>query len=485
MPTPIPGAPAACAAGLTLRTHPINGDCLLEIDGNALEENRADAILAALDFDPDPDDCGAHFLCDNCLDSGAHGEYGDQCATCAADSAECAECRELRGEAVTPPPDPDALARADAAMSAAVAAIAEAERAGTVSTPTAVVDPAHAAAVDARVRQLRADEEARRIIRAETSARIEMPAAFTLDALLSAEIADEPQLIKGLWPAGGNVLCAAQRKAGKTTTVHNLTRSLIDGEPFLDHFPVTGSRRVALFDFELAPSLLRGWLRDQGIRNPGALLVVPMRGRAASLDIRDDRTRARWATVLRDHGAEVLILDPLRPIIDSLGIDEWHGVGPLLQAFDALKEEAGIAEGLIVQHHGHHAERAAGDSRLVGWPDAVWDLTRDDPNDPRSFRYFGAYGRDVDVDKGLVSMYDGHRLAFAAGAAEAKRDRLAEDVAAFISANPGAKSSDIESAGIRGVSKNTVAAILKRAEAAGLVRVEAGPRGAKLAYPAE
>lgn len=355
----------------------------------------------------------------------------------------------------------------------------------TVDTTATEADSALEEAVAREAQRIRVQELARARVRAETAERIDMPTALTLTALLASDIADEPQLIDGLWPAGGNVLCAAQRKAGKTTTVHNLARSLVDAEPFLDHFAVSGSRRVALLDFELAPSLLRGWLRDQGIRNPAALLVVPMRGRGSSFDIRDDRTRTRWATLLRDHGAEVLILDPLRPIIDSLGIDEWNGVGPLLQAFDALKEEAGVQEGLIIQHHGHSAERAAGDSRLVGWPDGVWDLTRDDPNDPRSFRYFSAYGRDVDVDKGLVSMYDGHRLAFAPDAADAKRDRLAEELAAFVTANPGAKSSDIEAAGIRGVSKNTVAAILKRAEAAGLVRVEAGARGAKLAFPIE
>lgn len=483
MNAPLMGTPAAPAAPL-----------LAEPTPSAIE--RAFAELArSLGHDPDPDpmptayDCGDHLLAGSCLDADERGEHPHNphdCTTCAADRGDCDDCAALGFVAAvtaptTEPMTPPDSRAADAAMTAAVAALEERERLGL----PLVVDPVHEAAVEARIRQLRADDDARARIRAERAARVEMPDAFTLASLLDADLPDEPQLIEGLWPAGGNVLLAAQRKAGKTTAVHNLVRSLIDGDAFLDHFAVSETRRVALLDFELAPSLLRGWLRDQGIRNPEALLIVPMRGRAASLDIRDDATRTRWARLLRDHGADCLLLDPLRPIIDSLGIDEWHGVGPLLQAFDALKAEAGIKEGLIVQHHGHHAERAAGDSRLVGWPDAVWDLTRDDPNDPRSFRYFSAYGRDVDVDKGLVSMYDRHRLTFAPGAAEAKRDRLAEELAAYVTANPGAKVADIEAAGIRGVSKNTVAAILKRAEAAGLVRIEAGPRGAKLAFPVE
>ncbi|GMA89619.1 hypothetical protein [Homoserinibacter gongjuensis] len=42
--------------------------------------------------------------------------------------------------------------------------------------------------------------------------------------------------------------------AGKSTTVHNLLRSLVDGDDFLGEFAVTTARKVALLDFERSAS---------------------------------------------------------------------------------------------------------------------------------------------------------------------------------------------------------------------------------------
>src|SRR5690606_21317360 len=105
-------------------------------------------------------------------------------------------------------------------------------------------------------------------------------------------------------------------------------------------FPVNEKRRVMLLDFELSEATLQRWLREQGIKNVGAVSVLSLRGKARQFDILDDANRARIAEMIRGH--DVLILDPLRPLADALGLNEHTEMGRLLEAFDTLKVEAEI-----------------------------------------------------------------------------------------------------------------------------------------------
>jgi hypothetical protein len=281
-----------------------------------------------------------------------------------------------------------------------------------------------------RVRSMEISEEAKRRLAEKKAGALVIPKPYRLDAFLKREMPGEEYLIDGLWPVDGNVVFTAQRKFGKTTAVGNVCRSLVDGEPFMDYFEVLETRKVYLLDFEMTDRMLQGWLERQGIRNKRSITVHPLRGTASTFAITDDKTRALWARMIEDTGAEVLILDPLRPVIDALNIKEANEVGPLLQAFAALKVEAGIREGLVVHHHGHGAQRAVGDSRLETWPDAMWNGTMDDPNDPTSIHYFHALGRDVHVPRGVVLMDDFSRLEFKTNVEEEGKsvlfDRLVE-----------------------------------------------------------
>src|SRR5205085_2644660 len=105
-------------------------------------------------------------------------------------------------------------------------------------------------------------------------------------------------------------------------------------------------------------------------------------------------------------GADVIILDCLRPIFDAFGLDENHEAGRFLVALDALLAESGVSEACVIHHMGHGAERSRGDSRLLDWPDALWKLVRDKDeddesgmDDPMGSRYFSAYGRDVEQEQ--------------------------------------------------------------------------------------
>jgi hypothetical protein len=129
-----------------------------------------------------------------------------------------------------------------------------------------------------------------------------------------------------------------------------------------------------------------------------------MRGAITTFDILDPIGRREWADRLRPIGADVLILDCLRPVLDAFGLDENREAGRFLTAFDELLGLAGIGEAVVVHHMGHQGERSRGDSRLRDWPDVEWRLTRE-TDDPASPRFFTAFGRDVDIPETAIS-YD-------------------------------------------------------------------------------
>lgn len=181
-----------------------------------------------------------------------------------------------------------------------------------------------------------------------------------------------------------------------TTFTGNLTRSLVDGTPFLSGWKVHPVGRVCILDFEMSPSTARRWLGKQGIRNRKSVYLVSLRGKASTFNILDPVVRRAWEKRLAARDIDYLILDCLRPALDALGLDEHRDAGKFLGPLDALLNEAGIGEACVVHHMGHGGERSRGDSRLRDWPDVEWRLMREDDR-PNSPRYVTAFGRDVDI----------------------------------------------------------------------------------------
>ena len=173
----------------------------------------------------------------------------------------------------------------------------------------------------------RAQREARRRLDAETRGPVLHPVIETLRERLA-----RPRLTTtwrlGQWqPTHTRVMLAAQFKAGKSTLVGNVLRSLVDGDAFLGQepvLPITGT--VVLLDFEMGAGQLTDWLGAQRITADDRVVVVPLRGRAASFDIADPGIRAEWVARLRQHRSTYLVLDCLRPILDALGLDEHREV---------------------------------------------------------------------------------------------------------------------------------------------------------------
>lgn len=232
------------------------------------------------------------------------------------------------------------------------------------------------------------------------------PDFLSLPDLLAQPDDDERWIVQDLLTYRGKILLAAQNKAGKTTLVGNLVRNLADGGKFLGEFDTEQQQRIVVIDAEMGTNTMRRWYRDLGITNADRVDLVPMRGKASSFNVLSDLMRSRWAEHLA--GADVVILDCLRPVLDALGLDENHDAGRFLEGLDELMDEAGVPTYAVVHHMGHEGERARGDSRLLDWGDAVWNMRKDnadpDVDEARKPRFFSAYGRDVDVSTGQVTL---------------------------------------------------------------------------------
>lgn len=340
----------------------------------------------------------------------------------------------------------------------------------------------HDLQVRAKADQLGIAADARALLASQTASQVTLPDVVRLEDFLA--VPDEPTAyrIGDLWPAGGRVLLAAQYKAGKSSMVGNVARSLADGAAFLDRFEVQRADRVVLVDNELDPRTLRRWLRDQNIANPDRVDLVTLRGRVSAFNIIDAATRARWVDLI--GSADVLILDCLRPVLDALGLSEDKEAGRFLVAFDALLTEASIGDALLVHHAGHGGERSRGDSRLRDWPDAEWRLVRDG-DEPDAPRYFTAFGRDVDVKESRLIFEPLDRSLRLDGGSrrDAKIDEAAGQVVDVLADQERPLSGREVVKLLDGVAtRRQVEAALRRLVETGQVLTEEGPRNARLHF---
>jgi hypothetical protein len=299
------------------------------------------------------------------------------------------------------------------------------------------------------VHRLQLRRQATRIVDAMERPPAAEPGSVSLRELLARERTSTKYRIDRLWPTGGKVLITAPKKSGKTTLVGNLIRCLVDGDQFLSRPVEPGEFKVAAFgfevqrtervvmllDFEMTEDMLCEWLADQRIMNSDQVHIELLRGR--TWDPRDDDQRRRWAKYLRALKAGALIIDPIGPILHGLGIDENSNseVGRFLAALDKLVHETGIDEHAVVHHAGHGTDqRARGASAFLGWPDAIWQMTRSDYGS-----FLSAEGRDVLLpETALMFNRATRRLSLGEGNRVTSRNAGHIDtVAAIVTESPG------------------------------------------------
>ena len=227
-------------------------------------------------------------------------------------------------------------------------------------------------------------------------------------------------LMQGLIPWGGSVLLAGQYKAGKSTLMLNLIKALTTGSRFLGSFDVPHPLKVAYVDLELGESLAWDWMDEIPGIDFSRTVYVPRVGQGSQLHMQSETIRSKWARKLRQSGVDVLIIDPLSPIMSALNINEnENGVRAMLDAFDVLKVEAGLKSVIVTHHTGHqNTGRARGNSAFMDWPAAFMALVKqgEDEDSPRAFR---AFGRNVSVSTTSLTFDDKtHTLMLSSAAYE-------------------------------------------------------------------
>ena len=288
-----------------------------------------------------------------------------------------------------------------------------AQHAGTDEGDLSASEQAYLNAVQRKYAEMRVVEDAKALM-----ATVKAGQAPPLGGIMLHDFLDQPDevsqfRIEGMWPAQGRVLLAAAAKSGKTTLVAaNLLPSLVDGKPFLGKFECHSVHgKVVLLNMEVGENTLRRWLRDCSIVNRHKVVIANLRGKGSALSLNTEKGRERLVEFLRAQDAEVVILDPLAPVLASLGLDENSNsdIAQFFSWWSQVLAEAGVTDDLVVHHTGHAGQRSRGASRLLDEPDAVWTLTRDSDEGTGEFsridpvRYLGVYVRDVDMSAEALS----------------------------------------------------------------------------------
>jgi hypothetical protein len=309
-------------------------------------------------------------------------------------------------------------------------------------------EQAYLNAVQRKYAEMRIVEDAKALM-----ATVKAGQAPPLGGIMLHDFLDQPDevsqfRIEGMWPTQGRVLLAAAAKSGKTTLVAaNLLPSLVDGRSFLGKFdcqPVAG--KVVLLNMEVGENTLRRWLRDCSIDNRHKVVIANLRGKASALSLNTEKGRERFIDFLRAQDAEVVILDPLAPVLASLGLDENSNadIAQFFSWWSQVLAEAGVVDDLVVHHTGHAGQRSRGASRLLDEPDAVWTLTRDADEGTGEFsplepiRYISVYGRDVEMQPESLT-FDATTRALkltGRGKAETRADQKSEAILAAFNGVP-------------------------------------------------
>ena len=267
-----------------------------------------------------------------------------------------------------------------------------------------------------RIKQTARDTVRKEITETNAANRYQLPTyTHTLTEELQQPDEQTHYIIDQLWPTGANISLTATYKAGKSSTILNVIKSLTDHTPLFEHFQTNHNGRIAYLNYEVAANQMRRWFKDVNITNTDNIQLINMRGHTWPL--LSDYVIKHTIDLLATNNITTLILDPLaRAFVGSGDENSNQDVGIFLDTLDYIKDQAGVANLLIAAHTGRNAEqgnsRARGASRFDDWVDARWMLTKDADGQ----RWFSADGRDVTLDESKLEWVEqGRRQIFHAG----------------------------------------------------------------------
>lgn len=296
------------------------------------------------------------------------------------------------------------------------------------------------------IKLARAKRTAKKLLDQEEAAKNYHEPIFvrTLTDELKLPIEEVKWTIKDVFPTGANVTLTAQYKAGKTTLINSLARSLADGTQFLNYFAQPEHKgRVVIFNYEVSENQYRRWMNDVSIENSDKITLVHLRGKRLPLIVQ--RVEDLVVSILKDLDAQTWILDPFARAFTGCGDENSNSdVGVFLDTVDVIKDRAGVSNLVLPVHTGRAQEngvdRARGATRLDDWADVRWLLKK-----TQDGRFFSADGRDVLQEEQQLTFDEATRSLTLGGAdSYTAKKRNNEDIwLEAVLANPGLSTSDL------------------------------------------
>lgn len=292
----------------------------------------------------------------------------------------------------------------------------------------------------------RAKREAKKVLDLEeASATFKMPEYFGhLGEELKLPREAVAWTIKDIFPTGANVTLTAQYKAGKTTLINSLARSLADGEKFLNYFDAPNHPgRVVIFNYEVNREQYRRWFDDVGIKNVEKVSLLHMKGSVFPILV--PHIQDLLVKMLKELETQTWILDPFAGAFTGSGDENSNSdVTVFLNILDNIKERAGVSNLVMPIHTGRSQEqgidRARGATRLDDWADVRWILKK-----TQDGRFFSADGRDVLQEEQQLT-FDETTRSLTLGGANAYMTKIKNNEEIWYEAvinNPGKSTSDI------------------------------------------
>lgn len=336
--------------------------------------------------------------------------------------------------------------------------------------------------VQAEVRKLRQSREARLRLDALMD-EWTVPAGYSVKDL--AVMAEGTRWrVEGLLSNGANMVLNASHKSGKSTLVLNLVHALLEGAPFLGEYETERVERIRVMDMEMPVRTGHRWLVESGLDEFGDRLKFSfLAGTPGHLSVLNDTRRRAIADDLM--GTDVLIIDPLGPMMAAHGMEENSNtdIRRLLNGLSLLKKEARISELIVVHHAGHAASRRSRGASVLGdWPDVIVSLRNETPEIPTGTRKFSAVGRDINIEeKALTYDHPTHQLVTFDHSTRTREATLKSRViAALIEAGKPMGANEIVT--VTRKQRKPVLATIRELVDAGSLKMTDGGRGNKNAY---
>lgn len=208
-------------------------------------------------------------------------------------------------------------------------------------------------------------------------------------------------LIPGMLGTNHNFLMIGKFKAGKTTLLVSMLKSLLDGTPFLNAYPVSDDvygKNIGIWNGEMDADEFVNYTRGAQIENSHRAEVMHLRGKGVPF-LHNEVAREWTVNWLASNGIKIWVIDSMTALCKWNKVDKKDGsIDQLCHEIDLIKEEAGVDCVILLTHTPKNEdegnETAYGAQELQAWADSWWLLTAVDGK-----RFMSAEGRRVHMDE--------------------------------------------------------------------------------------